>query len=90
MTELAQSIRDYVVENFLFGDDDDFDNDDSFLEKGLLDSTGVLLLVDHLEDTHSIEVESDEITPDNLDSINLIASYVQRKLKEPTEQTSNT
>jgi acyl carrier protein len=90
MTELEKKIREYIVENFLFGEDDDLDNNDSFLEKGLLDSTGVLVLVDHLEDTHGIEVGGDEITPDNLDSISLIAAYVERKEKEQNKQPTNT
>ena len=90
MNELAKNIREYVVENFLLGDDDGLRNDDSFLEKGILDSTGVLLLVDHLAETYSIEVGNGEITPDNLDSINLIAAYVDRKKKERNEQPTST
>lgn len=86
MNEIAKNVRAYVVENFLFGDDNDLSNDDSFLEKGILDSTGVLLLVDHLEDTFSIDVGHDEITPDNLDSINQIADYVDRKQKQHSNQ----
>lgn len=90
MTELAKNVREYIVENFLFGDDDNLGNNDSFLEKGLLDSTGVLVLVDHLEETYGIEVGDDEITPDNLDSINLITAYVDRKQKERNKQPTNT
>ena len=82
MTGLVNEIRDYIVENFHFGQGDDLANDDSFLEKGFLDSTGVLVLVDHLEETYGIKVGDDEITPENLDSITLISSYVQRKLDE--------
>ena len=79
MSEPTTEIRNYVVENFLFGEGDDLANDDSFLEKGFLDSTGVLVLVDHLEATYGFKVGDDEITPDNLDSITLIAAYVERK-----------
>ena len=52
---------------------------DSFLEKGILDSTGVLELVSHLETQFGIRVESDEITPDNLDSLDKLADFVLRK-----------
>lgn len=56
-----------------------FEDDDSFLEKGILDSTGVLELVGHLEGKYGIRVEADELTPDNLDSLNKIAAYIIKK-----------
>jgi acyl carrier protein len=56
-----------------------FTDDDSFLEKGILDSTGVLELVGYIEKEHKIRVEADEIIPDNLDSIKKIADFVARK-----------
>jgi acyl carrier protein len=56
-----------------------FGDDESFLEKGILDSTGVLELVSHLEKHFGIRVEADEIIPDNLDSLNKLASFVLRK-----------
>lgn len=56
-----------------------FTDDDSFLEKGILDSTGVLELVGHIETEYGIRFEADEIVPDNLDSINQIAEFIGRK-----------
>ena len=56
---------------------------DSFLERGILDSTGVLELVGYLESQFSIRVESDEITPDNLDSLNKLANFVMSKKAMP-------
>jgi acyl carrier protein len=56
-----------------------FSDDESFLEKGILDSTGVLELVGHLEKQFGIRVEADEIIPDNLDSLNKLAAFVLRK-----------
>jgi len=56
-----------------------FSDDESFLEKGILDSTGVLELVSYLEKQFGIRVEADEIIPDNLDSLNKLTSFVLRK-----------
>lgn len=57
-----------------------FGDAESFLEKGILDSTGVLELVSHLENEYGFRVEADEITPDNLDSLDKLASFVMRKI----------
>lgn len=58
----------------------DFGDDESFLERGVLDSTGVLELVGFIESQFSIRVESDELIPDNLDSINKIVGFVDKKM----------
>ena len=65
---------------FLFGKDFQFDNDASFVREGLIDSTGVLQLVTYLEEAYGIEIENDELIPENLDTINRIANYLDRKL----------
>ncbi len=56
-----------------------FADDDSFLEKGILDSTGVLEVVGHIEKEYGIRVEADEIIPDNLDSIDKLAAFIEKK-----------
>jgi acyl carrier protein len=56
-----------------------FGDDESFLEKGILDSTGVLELVSHIENVYDFRVEADEIIPENLDSLDKLASFVMRK-----------
>jgi len=53
---------------------------DSLLEKGVIDSTGVLELVAFLEERYAIEVQDDEVIPDNLDSVTKVATYVTSKL----------
>jgi acyl carrier protein len=79
MTEIKNKIKDFIVENFLFGDADDFDDDTSFLDEGIIDSTGVLELVTFLEEAFSIHVEDDEMVPENLDSVISAAAYIQSK-----------
>jgi acyl carrier protein len=68
------------VANYLLGREDGFSCDDSFLQQGIIDSTGILELVAHLEEAYGIEVADDELNPDNLDSINKIAAYLARKV----------
>ncbi len=77
---LAQQIRSFIVENFLFGESNNGLKDtDSFLESGIVDSTGILELVAFLEETYGILVEDEELIPENLDSIANVSAYVQRK-----------
>ena len=73
-------IRAFVLENYVYGQEMTFADSDSFLESGIIDSTGVLQLVTYLEETYGITVEDDELTPDNLDSVNSVAAYLSRKL----------
>ena len=68
-----------MVDNFLFGEEGDLSNDDSFLEKGIIDSTGIMELVSHLESAFKINVENRELVPDNLDSIARVAVFVMKK-----------
>ncbi len=77
---VAAKVRSFVVENFLFGDDSRLQDNTTFLENGIIDSTGVLELVGHLESAFGIHVEDDEIVPDNLNSVNNICCYLERKL----------
>ena len=81
MTEQTEQIRAFILENFLFdADDSALKNDDSFLEQGIIDSTGVLELVEWLEDTFSITVDDAELIPDNLDSVHQLVVFIQKKL----------
>ena len=79
----SREIRDFIVENFLFGDSSSgLEDTDSLLEKGIIDSTGVLELVSHLEETYGIKVEDEELIPENLDSIVNVTDFLLRKLPQ--------
>lgn len=76
----AEQVRQYVLENFLFSNDASLLGlDDSFLERGLIDSTGMLEVLLFLEETFGVKVEDHEMVPANLDSVNRIAAFVERK-----------
>lgn len=77
---VVEQIRSFIFENFLFdADDDSLKNDDSFLEQGIIDSTGVLELVDWLEETFGMQVDDEELVPENLDSVNFLAAFIAKK-----------
>jgi len=78
-TDLANSLRQFISENFLFGVPTEFSDDDSLLDRGIVDSTGVLELIMYLETTYEITVEDDELVPVNLDSIANLAQFISRK-----------
>ena len=74
-----QAIKEFIIENFLFGETNGLEDDTSFLDNGIIDSTGILELVTFLEDTFGIEVEDDELVPENLDSIANVVQYLTTK-----------
>lgn len=80
MEALELEIRRFVVDNFLFGQDDEsLSNSDSFLERGIVDSTGVLELVQFLEQHYEIKIEDEDMVPENLDTIKSVARLIQAK-----------
>lgn len=75
-------VRTFIVENFLFGDGKDFNDEDSLRSKGIIDSTGVLSLIAFIEQKFDIRIEDEEIVPENLDSVKKIAGFLYRKKKK--------
>ena len=79
MNDTREKVRAFIIEHFLFGQGGDLGDGDSFLENGVLDSTGVLELVAFLDRAFSIKVDDAELVPDNLDSIDAICAFLERK-----------
>ncbi len=79
-TNLATDVRSFVVANYLLGREEGFDDNASFMDEGIIDSTGILELVSHLEETYDIQISEEELIPDNLDSVNRITAYLATKL----------
>ena len=77
---VERAVTTFIVDNFLFGNAADAPaRDASFMETGLIDSTGVLELVGFIESTYNIKVGDDELVPENLDSVANLAAFVVRK-----------
>lgn len=77
---VKKKLKAFIIDKFLLGDDSKtLNDDDSFLERGIIDSTGVLELVSFIEETFNIKVEDEELVPDNLDSLDNLTSYMKKK-----------
>jgi acyl carrier protein len=86
---VAREIKEFVVSNFLFGQSGaSLPEDQSFLENGIIDSTGVLELVAFLEQKYSISVADRELLPENLDSVHNATRFVVRKLEAQGAQVA--
>jgi acyl carrier protein len=85
MEALIQELRHFITANFLFGDESGrftFSDDDSFQELGIIDSTGILELVCHLQEQYAIAISDEELVPDNLDSVSKVVRFIERKKKD--------
>ena len=79
--QLNEELRQFVTDNFLFGNKGaGLADDDSFLDKGIIDSTGVLELVAFLERRFAIHLQDQDLVPENLDSIANLARFVASKI----------
>ena len=77
---LQSEIKQFLLQNFLFTSDESaLGNSDSLMQKGVVDSTGILELIMHLEESYAIKVQDEEMLPSNLDSVDAIAAFVTSK-----------
>jgi acyl carrier protein len=76
-----EQTREFIVNNFLYGEGDKLAHDTSFMGEGIIDSTGILELITFLEETYQLKVADDEIIPENMDSLERIEKYLAEKLK---------
>lgn len=75
-----RGIKTYVLKNFLFSDDESAVEDSTLLiQKGIIDSTGILEIISHLEETFGIQVAEEEMVPSNFESIDAMAAFLERK-----------
>ena len=80
-----ETVRQFVVENFLFGEDGALKGDTSFLESGIIDSTGILELIAFLEETYGLEVEDEDVVPENFDSLQNVVRFLEMKISPGQE-----
>lgn len=81
---IEKKVRDYILDNYLFTDDQSaLNSGESFLDKGIIDSTGILEVISFLESEFGIKVGDEDITPQNLDSVNNIVIFVTARQAAP-------
>ncbi len=78
MSELKETIKRFIIENFLFGEEYELKDETSFLEEGIIDSTGVLELIEFIEEKFNIKIDDEDIIPENLDSLNNLEKFMAR------------
>ncbi len=76
----SETVKNFITENFLFGDDSQLNYNTPLFEKGIIDSTGVLELVSFIEENYKITIQDDELVQDNFSSISAIERFLQNKL----------
>lgn len=74
-------IKKFIKDNFILSDKFSLKDDDSFMGKGIIDSTGILELVEFIQQEFSMKVEDEEIAPDNLDSLNKLTAFITVKTR---------
>lgn len=78
--DIKEKIKQYIAENFLFSNNGfTLDDDESFLEAGVVDSLGVVELVAFVEENYHIAVPDDDIVPNNFDSVESLTAYITRR-----------
>ena len=76
---IKKRLREFVTKQFYVADPASFDNASSFLDRGIIDSTGVLELVSFVEGEYGFSVADEEIVPANFDSVDALAAFVARR-----------
>jgi len=80
LSEISDSIKNFIAQNMLYADDGfNFPDDVSFLQEGIIDSLGVMQLVEFVTKEFGINVEQREVTPENFDSVGKLTLFIQRK-----------
>jgi len=82
LEQIESKVRQFLRENFFVDDSGELDENTSFMQTHLIDSTGFVELIAFVEETFHIEVQEEDMLPENLDSIRNITRYVAKKLKE--------
>ncbi len=81
INDIRYTLREFVTDTFLAtAGMDTFEDADSFMDTGIIDSTGVLELLEFIEEKFNIKIEDEEIIPDNLDSLNNVTSFIEKKV----------
>lgn len=83
-SSVEDAIKGFIVENLLYGMDEyPYPDDASFLQEGIVDSLGVMQLVDFVRKEFGITFTQQEVTPANFDSVRNLAAFVRKKLQAP-------
>jgi acyl carrier protein len=80
-----KELKEFVINNFMFGQGDSLENDTDFFDKGIIDSTGTLELVSFIEEKYNISVLDNELIKENLSSLTKVNEYIKKKLASESD-----
>ena len=76
-----EPVREYIIENFLYGDGEGLNQNTSFIQEGIVDSIGMMELTDFIESHYRINIKDHELIPQNLDSLENLEAFITQKSK---------
>ncbi len=79
MSDIKEKVRQFIVSNFYVADASSLKDEASLLDAGIVDSTGVLEVINFIESEFGVTVDDAEMVPENLDAVNHIVAFVQKK-----------
>lgn len=79
MSDIKEKVRQFIISNFYVADPTSLKDDASLLDAGIVDSTGVLEVINFIESEFGVTVDDAEMVPENLDAVNHIVGFVQKK-----------
>jgi acyl carrier protein len=78
---IKEFISELIKDKFLSGDDSkDLSYDTLLLDERIIDSSGVLMLIMKIEKEFNIQIDDDELVPENFNSINILSDLVSSKI----------
>lgn len=78
---IEETIKNFITSNFIIEENPaPLDKDRSFLDSGIIDSTGILELVSFIEEQYGFKIQDEELIPDNLDSVYKVVRFIEKKL----------
>jgi len=78
--DTRNDIKTFILENFMLGRNrEELEDSVSLLDMGIIDSTGILELVEFVEKSYGVKIEDNELVPENLDSIDNLVTFIGRK-----------
>jgi acyl carrier protein len=80
MDQHKELVKNFIIESFLFGDEEKLKDDTDFFRSGIIDSTGIIELVGFIESSFPVKVEDEELVVNNFSSLNSVSAYLDRKL----------
>jgi acyl carrier protein len=78
--EIGGSVRDFIKKNFVVDKRRTLGDDDSLIGNGIVDSTGILELINFIEEKFGLQFEDEELVPENSDSVTKITGFLSKKL----------